>query len=232
MNTTTITRLAVAVLASALIAGAVLVPSASAQAAAPEVTAVTGCPATITVSGKTFERTSSMAGTCGYYDATANFAIPACPYTIELAAGASLRIMILLPKQCGYRFVAPAPVEAPATPEAHEAPAPVTAPVPVIPAPVTTPAPAPTAPSPDKPSGSIGSAMTPLQAMYTLFAKGYPGTLAYGSGGRCVKRNFGFVTSGTLAPLFTVTSEGITAQVKITRNDARNGYDVQWYICE
>jgi len=140
-------------------------------------------------------------------------------------------------RTCIYKLIK-APVFTPVEPvtetPAPVAPAPVVVPEPVAPAPVVVPAPQPVAaPAPVVVPAPVGGTVSndPLVVKYAQFAATFPGTLKYGVGGSCFKMNYGFVQNGTFPPSFK-TGNGVSAQVKLTVNSARSGFDVQWYACQ
>jgi hypothetical protein len=152
-----------------------------------------------------------------------------CEWTVE-GDGVVLRLLSYTSRDCTYRStpvaavpvepVVEAPVPEVVVPEAEDE-------LEEVPEPEVV-APAPVAPSPITPAAPVVQGV--LAAKYAQFASTYPGTVAYGGAGNCVARNYGFVQNGSFAPSFAF-GNGISAEVKITVNAERNGYDVQWYGC-
>lgn len=219
MNTLT-TRIATIATAAALaLAGLVFAAPAS---AAPSTTVP--CPWEVTsITGESLRMSTYVKRDCTYRYAAPS-AERVCEWTVE-GDGVVLRLLSFTSRDCTYRSaVVGVPVE-----PVVEAPAPeVTVPrVEAEPEPEVI-APAPVAPSPITPAAPVVQGV--LAAKYAQFASTYPGTSAYVGDGNCVARNFGFVQNGTFGPSFDFGS-GVRAEVKITVNTARTGYDVQWYGC-
>lgn len=145
-------------------------------------------------------------------------------------------VVLVLYKQNGRSCTYTAlKVVTPPAPQPTPVPIPTTAPepAPAVPAaPVAAPVPTPTPTVPVAPAiGGSVSAADPLAAKYAQFAAAFPGSSKYGSGGTCFSMNYGFVQNGTFAPSFK-TGNGVFAQVKLTVNSERKGFDVRWYACE